>query len=292
MGLRISGRRLAGVILAAAVLLLLGLAAAAWIVGTRLSAPAQRNVGAPPADLQASTVRFGGRVGWWVPGAAGAPCVVLMHGVHADRRDMLGRARFLQAAGYSSLLFDLQAHGESAGDVITFGHREALDARAAVQVARETFRCRRVAAIGDSLGGAAALLGHPPLAVDALVLEAVYASIEEAVGDRIEMRFGRAGRVLEPLLTWQLRWRFGIHPRQLRPIDRIGEFPGPVLVIGGVEDRHTPIEATRRLFAAARGAKELWEVSGAAHADFHRFAPDEYRRRVLAFLRRSVGPAE
>lgn len=275
----------------AALLLLLGLAGAAWIVGTHLSAPAKRAVGAAPAGLSASTLRFGGLAGWWVPGAEGAPCVILMHGVHADRRDMVGRARFLQAAGYPSLLFDFQAHGESAGDVITFGHREARDARAAVRVARESFRCRRIAVIGDSLGGAAALLGEPALDVDALVLEAVYASIEEAVADRIEIRFGRAGRVLEPLLTAQLRWRFGIDPRELRPVERVGAFAGPVLVIGGVADRHTPIDATRRLFAAARGPKELWEVSGAAHADFHRHSPAEYERRVLAFLARSVGPA-
>jgi pimeloyl-ACP methyl ester carboxylesterase len=284
-------RRWLGVALAALVLLALGLVAAAWLVGTRLAAPAQRPIGAPPADLSASRVTFGGLVGWWVPGAAGAPCVILMHGVHADRRDMLGRARFLQAAGYSSLLFDFQAHGESAGELITFGHREAGDARAAVKVARETFGCRRVAAIGDSLGGAAALLGERPLEAEALVLEAVYASIEEAVADRIEIRFGRAGRVLEPILTSQLRWRFGIEPRELRPIERIGAYPGPVLVIGGVEDRHTTIDATRRLFAAARGPRDLWEVSGAAHVDFHRFAPAEYERRVLTFLSRAVGPA-
>lgn len=289
--MRAPRRWLAGACLAAGVLLG-GLAAAAWIVGTRLAAPAQRPVGAPPSDLSASAVRFGGLAGWWVPGAQGMPCVVLMHGVHADRRDMVGRARFLRAAGYSSLLFDFQAHGESAGEAITFGHREARDARAAVALARGPFRCRRIAAIGDSLGGAAALLGDAPLDVDALVLEAVYATIEEAVGDRIEMRFGRAGRVLEPLLTWQLRWRFGIDPRRLRPIERIGAFQGPVLVIGGVEDRHTRIEATRRLHAAATGPKELWEISGAAHADFHRHATAEYERRVLAFLARSLGPPE
>jgi uncharacterized protein len=77
----------------------------------------------------------------------------------------------------------------------------------------------------------------------------------------------------------------------LRPIDRIGAFAGPVMVIGGVDDRHTPVEATRRLFAAAREPKELWEVSGAAHADFHRHAGAEYERRVLAFLTRTIGPA-
>jgi uncharacterized protein len=267
-----------------------GLCLVAWIVGTRLAAPAQRPVGAAPSELGAAEVRFGaGLVGWWVPGAAGAPCVILMHGVHADRRDMLGRARFLQAAGYASFLFDFQAHGESRGEVITFGHLEARDAHSAVKVARETFRCTRLAAIGDSLGGAAALLGERPIEVDAMVLEAVYASIEDAVGDRLEIRLGRAGRVLEPLLTMQLRVRFGIEPSALRPIDRIAAFSGPVFVIGGMEDRHTPIAATRRLFAAAREPKRLWEVPGAAHADFHRFATAEYERRVLDFLAGSVG---
>lgn len=268
-----------------------GLVAAAWSVGTSLAAPAHRPVGDPPAGLGASEVRFGdGLVGWHVPGRAGAPCVVLLHGVHADRRAMLGRARFLQAAGYASLLFDFQAHGESRGEAITFGHLESRDARAAIAAARGALRCSRVAAIGDSLGGAALLLGESPPAVEAMVLEAVYATVEEAVRDRLEMRLGPAGRVLEPLLTWQLRLRFGIDPAGLRPVDRIAAFPGPVMVVGGLEDRDTPIEATRRLFAAARGPKELWEVRGAGHADFHRFAAAEYERRVLDFLGRSVGP--
>lgn len=267
-----------------------GLVAVAWSVGTSLAAPARRTLGPPPSDLRASDVRFGaGLAGWFVPGRAGAPCVLLLHGVHADRRAMLGRARFLQAAGYSSFLFDFQAHGESRGDTITFGHLEARDAAAAVRVLREDFRCAKVAAIGDSLGGAALLLGERPADVDAMVLEAVYTTIEGAVGDRVEIRLGRPGRLLEPLLTRQLEVRFGVDPTRLRPIERIGEFRGAVLVIGGVEDRHTPIESTRRLHAAARAPKAIWEVQGAAHADFHRFAPAEYERRVLDFLATSVG---
>ena len=292
MARRLPPRRrwLRGLLMGLAVLVL-GLAAAAWIVGTRLSSPAQRPVGPAPGDLAASEVRFDGLQGWFVPGRPGAACVLLMHGIHADRRSMVDRARFLQRAGYASFLFDFRAHGESPGEHITFGHGEALDAHAALRVLRETFRCPRVAAIGDSLGGAAALLGPGPLPVEGLVLEAVYATIEEAVADRIEMRLGRWGRMLEPLLTLQLRWRFRIDPAQLRPIDRIGAYGHPVLVIAGVEDRHTRIEASRRLFAAARHGGEMWEVSGAAHADFHRFATAEYERRVLAYLSRTLGPA-
>jgi fermentation-respiration switch protein FrsA (DUF1100 family) len=265
--------------------------AASWVTGTRLAAPALRAVGAPPAGLGARQVRFDGLAGWFVPAASGAPCVILMHGVYADRRAMLGRARFLREAGYASLLFDFQAHGESAGGRVTFGHLESANARSAVRFARESLGCTRLAAIGDSLGGAAAVLGEAPLAVDAMVLEAVFATIEEAVADRIEIRLGALARGLEPLLTRQLAFRYGIEPAALRPVERIGAFNGAVLVIGGTEDRHTKIETTRRLFAAARGPKDLWEVSGAAHADFHRHAPAEYERRVLAFFAGVFGTA-
>ena len=55
-----------------------------------------------------------------------------MHGVRANRLVMLARARFLHKAGYAVLLFDFQAHGESSGKRITFGHLEGLDASAAV----------------------------------------------------------------------------------------------------------------------------------------------------------------
>jgi len=51
--------------------------------------------------------------------------VLLLHGVRADRREMLGRARFLNRLGYGILLIDLPAHGESPDDHITFGAREA-----------------------------------------------------------------------------------------------------------------------------------------------------------------------
>jgi alpha-beta hydrolase superfamily lysophospholipase len=45
--------------------------------------------------------------------------VILLHGVHANKKSMLSRARLLVAANYSVPLIDLQIHGESEGDRIT-----------------------------------------------------------------------------------------------------------------------------------------------------------------------------
>jgi fermentation-respiration switch protein FrsA (DUF1100 family) len=271
----------------AVILLILG-ACGCYVAGSALMAPARSDVGVAPPDLAATNIEFDGVRGWFIRGAEGAPCVLLMHGVRSDRRSMIERARMLREAGYSSLLFDFQAHGESPGLYITFGHVESANARAAVHVLRNQLGCRSVAAIGQSLGGAAALLGDGPIQVDALVLESVYPTIEEAVANRLQLRFGRPGAALAPLFTLQVHPRLGVELRSLRPISRVSSFHRPLLVIAGTEDRHTRIEEARRLYEAANEPRDFWAVQGAAHVDLQRFAPEAYRERVLAFLAKNL----
>ncbi len=57
--------------------------------------------------------------------------VVLVHGIRANRDSMLSRARLLYQQSYSIVMIDLQAHGESSGEMICLGHRESHDVKAA-----------------------------------------------------------------------------------------------------------------------------------------------------------------
>jgi len=100
--------------------------AGVWIVGGQLVAPVPQTIGNPPSDLGAQSVQFPSQSGstihgWFISGKTGYGAIVLMHGVRANRLSMLDRARFLSRAGYSILLFDFQAHGESDGRQITMG---------------------------------------------------------------------------------------------------------------------------------------------------------------------------
>lgn len=271
-----------------------GAAAAIWILGAALSAPVPREIGPLPSTLPgATTVSFysdsGSRIrAWFAPGRSRLGSVVLAHAVRGDRRGMLGRAEFLHRAGYSVLLFDAQAHGESPGNRITFGYLEALDAVAAVSFAAARDPGSPVAFLGVSQGGAAALLGPSPLPVSALVLEAVYSTVHEAVANRIAIRFGEPGRLLAPLLLWQLEPRLGVSVEALAPIRGIRNIEAPLLLVAGERDRHATIEQSRALFGVAPEPKELWVVPGALHQDFHRLVPREYERRVLDFLNRTL----
>jgi len=268
-----------------------GLAAAAiaWRLGGQLYTPNNYRVGPPPADLNAVIVTFPSRSGailhgWWLPGSQSQAGVVLMHGSGTERRSMVERARMLKAAGYPVLLFDFQAQGESLGLHVTDGHLEALDASAAVEFMRQR-GVGKVGIIGFSLGAAAAVLGpEGPLPADAMVLEALYPTIEEATADRIRLRLGAWSGWLYPLFTWQLQPRLGIAPPALRPIDRIAEAKAPILLIAGAEDRHTPLAESERLYARAAEPKQLWVVPDAHHEDFYEHAPDAYHQHVLDFF--------
>ena len=95
-----------------------------------LPIPSQVETGPPPTDLGGQTVTFqsGEKTtlsGWFFPGIIGRGAILILHPIRSNKRDMLPRARFLIHEGFSVLLIDLQAHGESSGKRITFGYREA-----------------------------------------------------------------------------------------------------------------------------------------------------------------------
>ena len=276
--------------LATAVLALLTCGAAlAWYVGGKLTEPAPRTLGSPPPALAASTVEIpsssGSRLhGWLSRGGAGQGAVLLLHGVRGNRTDMVSRALFLHQLGYSVLLIDLQAHGESPGTRITFGGLESRDVTAATDFLRNALPGERLGVIGVSLGAAAVVLAKKPLALDAVVLESMYPTIQQAVRDRLRLHLGVWSDWCAPLLIAQLAPRIGVDPNRLRPLNEIGKLGAPLLLIHGARDQHTTLDEARQLFAAAAQPKTFWVVEGAAHVNLHRFATQEYGRRVSEFL--------
>jgi fermentation-respiration switch protein FrsA (DUF1100 family) len=250
-------------------------------------------IGPAPAELGAVAVSFASGSGselhgWFIPGRRGGGAVLLLHGVNANRLAMLPRARFLHALGYSVLLPDFRAHGESTGDHTTFGALESRDAYAAACLLHRLAPQERIGAIGVSLGGAATLLGPAPLPVDALVLESVYPTIDRAARNRLRTWLGPIGPLLAPALVRSLEPAVGVRRTELRPIDRIAEVKVPVLMLAGTADRYTPLDESKALFARVEAPKDFWAVPGAAHVDLYDYAPAAYRERISTFLAHSL----
>jgi pimeloyl-ACP methyl ester carboxylesterase len=251
----------------------------------------------PPAKAPAGDLRIRTPDGlalaatYWPGRRPNSPAVLLLHGVKASRASTAPTAAWLHGLGYAALTVDFRGHGESDMAERSFGLREAADARSAFEWLKRRQGGARVAVIGNSLGGAAPLLGPAgPLPADALVLQAVYPDIRRAIRNRIADRLTAApAHILEPLLSLQSKPRFGVWPGDLSPLEALRRYPGPVLVIGGAEDRYTPLEETRALFAAAPGRKSLWIVPGKGHAAIGELSDEAYRARIGRFLRSAIG---
>ena len=277
------------IVVAAALIAVLGLLLA-WFGAGALVAAHRTDVGEPPADLPAASIVLASASGvclpgWHIPGQPGQGVIVLAHPYQGSRLDMINRARLLHAHGYSVVMFDMQAHGESPGDRVTIGYIERHDIAAAVDFAKQQHPQEPVGVIGFSMGGAATLMATP-LNVDAVVLESVYPHIEAAVRNRMIAQLGRLAWAPTKALLAQLKPRLGISVRALRPVDRLPNVGCPVCIMSGTKDRLTTPEETLSMFDAAPDPKELWMVDGAEHEDLCDFSPDEYKRRVLSFFDR------
>jgi len=285
---RISLVRFALVTGAAAVLLI---AVVAWVLGSTLVEP-QNHAVPLPAGFDAQIVSIPGSghaiAGWWVDQGGDSPVVLVLHGVRADRSSMVSRAQLLMRHGFSVLLIDLQAQGETSGEAITLGYRESGDVVAARDWIRSRASGRRIGVIGESMGGASVLLAPQPSGFDAVVLEAVYPRIGRAVENRIRMWLGPLAPVLTPLLLMQLQPRLHISESDLEPIRSIGRLGAPVLVVAGSRDEHTTLAESQELFTAAGEPKQMWVVEGAKHQDFLRYDPVGYEEHVMGFLNRTL----
>ncbi len=260
------------------------------LLGEILTGAAPTAVETLSPDFPVETVRIPGGSndhavhGWLAHGTHGHGTILLVHSMRSNRLEMLSRARFLNSQGYHVLMIDLQAHGGTPGDRITFGARESADVAAAVTFLRNTFPHEHMAAIGVTLGAAAILLADPPLKLDAMILESLHPTFAEAVTNRLRLHLGNFGAYLRFLLLPYFSFVLDLPVDQLNPVERIGNIPVPVLFITGTDDKHTTQSEVKQLYDAALSPKELWIVEGAGHYNMHSYAGKSYEERVTDFL--------
>jgi fermentation-respiration switch protein FrsA (DUF1100 family) len=211
--------------------------------------------------------------------------------VRASRLATAPNAEWLSRQGYTTLSIDFRGHGGSDLRDRSYGIDEPMDAEAAFRWLRRRQGGGRIAIVGISLGGAAALLGrNGPLPADALVLQAVYPDLRQAIRNRIASRLGPIPAfLLEPLLSVQSRLRFGVPASQVAPIAALPHYRGPILIVGGLDDRSTPPDESRALYAAARVPKALWLIPGRDHEQISDLRDAAYRQRLLGFLGATIG---
>jgi hypothetical protein len=229
------------------------------------------------------------------PANGNGDVVILLHGVADNRMGMLGYADLLLRRGFAVLLPDARAHGESGGDAVTYGAKEAGDVRRWFDWVEQADRPRCVDGLGNSMGAAVLLesLRTTP-GFCAVVAESPFADFREASYDRMGQWTGTGpwfgATVLRPAVETGIlyaRLRYGADLGQDSPEEAVALSRVPVLLIHGKRDDNLPAYNSELILARnkARGdAVVLWEPAEAGHTGAAGAEPEEYERRVIGWF--------
>jgi fermentation-respiration switch protein FrsA (DUF1100 family) len=255
-----------------------------------LTTPARnRDVGTPVGlsyeDVTLTTADGLKISGWYIPGTR-PEAVVLVHGIHANRAYLLPQAGILSEAGYHLLLIDLRGHGNSEGELMTYGYNEALDVGAAVDYLLVLPEVEQVAALGHSLGAAAVVrAAATDERVKAIVIQSTYSSLPQAVEDSFETYSVFPRWPFAPLIIAMAEFRTGLKIGQVNSSYDLATMPArPVFIVHSADDNVFPAHHAQQMYEAASEPKELWIVEGLPHINPISGNEAAYEEKLLPFL--------
>jgi len=216
--------------------------------------------------------------------------VLLFHGISDNRVGVISHSEFLLQNGYNIVMMDTRCHGESGGEIATYGWLERKDASAVIDALEASEMPQHLFALGESMGAGIALqtAGADPR-IEAVVAEASFANLQEAAYDYAGLRqFPWLGKTLLAPGAWLMVYRggklAGFPTSEVSPVKSVAARAFPVLIICDEEDHALPCRHSEMIFRAARGPKEFWRVPRAYHTAALGYEPAEFRKRVLGFF--------
>jgi pimeloyl-ACP methyl ester carboxylesterase len=200
--------------------------------------------------------------GWRVP-ARTAPrrgTIVYLHGVADNRGSSIAAVDRFASRGFDVVAYDSRAHGDSGGDVCTYGFYEKRDLSRVI----DQIDAHPVFVIGSSLGAAVALQAaadDPRIA--AVVAAESFADLRTVASERAPWFFENAV-VHRAFARAEELGRFRVD--DVSPVVAASRIKVPVFVIHGAADVETPPAHSRRIFASLLGpGKRLRLVDGVGH---------------------------
>jgi fermentation-respiration switch protein FrsA (DUF1100 family) len=250
--------------------------------------------------------------GWWIPADpqparrrrgmpapatradAGQNTVIICHGLASSKSNQLILGRRLVPGGFNVLAFDFRAHGESGGQLTSFGALEKRDVLAAVRWVRETHpdKSQKIFGVGASMGGAAVIAAAADpspegQAIEAIATYAAYDDLDLLVHDVSREFFERPlGWMLEHVGVPIASAHAGVDLTAFAPAREVSNlWPRPILYIHGREDDIIPFRRGQNLFDFTPQPKyHLWYPQG-THNDI---VSDEAAAEIVAeFFRRA-----
>ena len=222
--------------------------------------------------------------GWLirVPHAKGT--VALFHGHGSEKSANLSQSNYFNELGYSTLLVDFRAHGQSEGNTCTIGYKEAEDVKLAYDYLKSTGE-KKIFLYGISLGAATITkaIADYQLAPEKVILEMPFASLPGTVEGKMRM----AGLPAEPLAGILTFWGGAINgfwAFDMKPKEFVKKINCPVLVQWGRKDVGVREEEIKALYNNIPTVKKFVVYENSGHENLYENEPEKWEENVEGFL--------
>ena len=164
----------------------------------------------------------------------------------------------------SIFAFDYRGYGRSEGKPAEKGILEDADAAQEWLAKRAGIEKKDVVLMGRSLGGGIALHLAAENGARGVILQNTFTSLHDAAASHY------------PWVPVRLLMK-----NRYDSLSRISRYSGPLFISHGTADRIVPFAHGQKLFAAATGPKEFFEIAGGDHNDSE---PEHYLPALHKFL--------
>lgn len=223
--------------------------------------------------------------------------VIFISGIHNPSvTAFYDHARLLKENGYASILYEMRAHAQSEGDVISLGFKEPLDTKAVVDYisAESKYDGVPIVVYGLSMGAAVAINSIGEIEeIDGLISVSAYSAWEDVFADNMElMGMPKVICTIEkPFVKGYTTLKYGFDTYNISPkqeIKKLGKRPALILHTKG--DDEVPFDSFLRIMKNAPAHVESWTreenqhffVADDAFTDLKK--DPEYSKRIIEFL--------
>jgi len=278
-----------------AALLLVGAGLASWLVDRMvikaILQPARRGTDAIlPIGMEERSFTLSDHVLMraWMAKPAGKPAAVVfvLHGICDSKATQAGTLASLAERGIVGIAPDLRAHGQSGGDIATYGYLEKRDLSELRKEVGKEFPGIPIGLWGTSYGGAVALqaMGIDP-EFSFAIIENTFADLRDVARQQVLHRVKLPFAAIGPYFVNRAGEAGGFNPGEVSPEASMEHISAPVLHLHGDKDEVIPFEHGERIARHARTKSYRFvRIKEGTHYYLSTGDPATYSREIAGFL--------
>lgn len=225
----------------------------------------------------------------WYPAEGATRTVILAHGWHSRwNLDFSGVAPYLHGNACHLLLIEQRAHGESGGNLISYGIRERFDILSWLEWVEKEHAGLPIYLCGLSMGAATVLMAAGlPIAgrVSGIIADCGYSTPQEIIKITLEKSLGKLASPTLAAINANCKLRENFTFKDYTPLEAMTQNTEiPCLFIHGTDDRLVPWRMSMENYYACQAPKDILLVNGAGHGLSYVVNPEAYKQKLTEFF--------